>query len=160
MGSPRIILSALCAAFCVTLSLTGYLTGCSFIGKKLIEKPKVQLQRVDVRDVGATGATVVFGVQVENPNSTALKVDSLRYDVEIGGKPFSSGRLPQGAEVPANGKVSLDIPVPVRYTDVFASLVGLLADGTSTYRLKGEAVFGLFTIPFEKSGEFKLRSRE
>lgn len=143
------------AAFALVLTLALAL-GCSSLGRKLIETPKVELAKVDVRDTKADGATVVFGVRVENPNAFALKVDSLRYDVEIGGKNFSSGKIDKPAEVAAKDKTIVELPVAVRYADVFSSLLDLVKKGTSTYRLKGDASFGLLTVPFDEKGEFKL----
>lgn len=131
--------------------------GCSAIGKRLVEQPKVALDRVNVRDVGGSGATVVFGVRVDNPNPFALKVDALRYEVEIGGKPLSTGQLDQAAEVAGNGNTVVEIPIAVKYSDVFSSLTSFLSNGSSTYRIKGDATFGLFTIPFDQSGDLKLK---
>ena len=131
-------------------------SGCSFIAKKVIEKPKVDLASVNLRDAHATGATVVFGVKVENPNSFALRVDSLKYDVEIGGKAFSSGKLEKPAEVGGKGTAVIDVPVPVRYADVFASLLEFVQKGTSSYRVKGTAAFGVLEIPFDEKGDLKF----
>lgn len=133
------------------------LTGCSLIGKQLVEKPKVALSSVNVKDVGVNGATVVFGVEVDNPNSIALTVDAVRYEVEIGGKPLTAGSLEKAASVPAKDKAIVPIPVTVKYSDVFSSLMGFLDEGKSQYRVKGEAKFGFFTIPFDQTGELKLK---
>lgn len=131
--------------------------GCSAIAKKIIEKPKVALERVHVRDVGSAGATVVFGVQVENPNRFSIKVDALRYDVEIDGKVVSSGSLDAPAEVPAKQTSIVDIPVPIQYGDLFSSVLGFIQNGASAYRIKGAAAFGMLEVPFEKSGELNFR---
>ena len=74
----------------ISLSLLGAAAGCSWscasVAEKLIEKPKVSLSSIALKDVTQNGATVVFGVGVENPNAFALRLDALKYDLEIGGK--------------------------------------------------------------------------
>lgn len=131
--------------------------GCSSLVKQVLKEPKVNLEKVDVREVGASGATVVFNVGVENPNGVGITLDALKYDVEIAGKALSSGALEKPAEVAAHGKTVVEIPVPLKYSEVFSSLMGFLKAGESTYRVKGEAAFGIFSIPFDQAGKFKLR---
>jgi LEA14-like dessication related protein len=131
-------------------------TGCAAFTKAVLREPTVALKAVNVRDINASGATLLFGVEVENPNPVDLKVDALRYDIDVGGKALSSGRLEHPATVPAHGKALVEIPAPIKYSDVFNSLVGFIRAGGSTYRIKGEADFAVFTIPFEREGTFKL----
>lgn len=129
---------------------------CSTIAEKVIEKPAVALKSVQVTDASSKGATLVFGVQVENPNSFALKVDALQYDVEIGGKLVSSGQLESAAHVPANERAVVEIPVPVQFADLFSSALSFLQSGASQYRVKGSARFGLLSVPFDRSGELSF----
>ncbi len=133
------------------------LAGCTSIAERVIEKPKVALDKVNVSDVRADGATILFGVLVDNPNPFALMVDSVKYDVEIGGKHLSSGVLDKGAQVAAKAQSIIEIPVAVKYSDVFTGLSMLMNNGKSNYRLKGEAAVGLITIPFDHTGELKLK---
>jgi LEA14-like dessication related protein len=130
--------------------------GCAAFTEKIIEKPKVKLDHVEVADVGATGATVLFSVLVANPNNFALKVDSIKYDVEIGGNKLGQGRLEKGAKVEAKSESVIQIPVPVKYTEVFTSVMSFIGRGTSSYRIRGDANLGPLSIPFDKSGELKL----
>jgi LEA14-like dessication related protein len=129
---------------------------CTTLGQAILEKPKVELDHVSLREANSSGAIVLFGVKVDNPNAFSLKVDTLKYDVEIGGKHFSSGKIDKPAEVAAKNNAIVEIPVPVKYSDVFSSVLELLTKKTSSYRLKGEASFGLLNIPFDEKGEFKL----
>lgn len=130
--------------------------GCAGFMKAVLREPTVTLQTVNVRDIDASGATLLFGVEVENPNPVDLKVDALRYDIDVSGKLLSSGRIEHPAMVPARGKAVVEIPAAIKYSDVFSSLIGFIKDGGTTYRIKGEAVFALFTIPFEREGTFRL----
>lgn len=146
----------------VCLSLIALLQGlslssCAFLGQRMVEEPKVEIQGVSVRDMDRQGATAVFVVSVGNPNPFALKVDGLRYEVEIDGSALTSGRLEKSIEVDARKSAVVELPVPINYATVFSTLAGFIGKSKSAYRIRGEASFGLLTVPFDKSGELKLR---
>ena len=145
----NIILLVTCAAS---------VSGCAAFAEKVFEKPKVSLSSVDVTDVGATGATVLFNVLVKNPNDFGLKVDSIKYDVEIGGNKLGQGRMAEGAKVAARSESTIQVPVPVKYTEVFTSVMSFVSKGTSTYRIRGNANLGPLSIPFDKTGDLKIES--
>ncbi len=134
-----------------------FLNSCTALVKKIIQEPRVTLAHVGVKDVGMNGATLLVGVQVENPNPFNLRVDALRYDVEIGGKLLSSSELLGAADVPGHGIQVVEIPVPVKFQDLFASALDFFSTSSSHYRIKGEARFGLLKVPFDQAGDLKVR---
>lgn len=148
--TPRIVVGLLVAILLVSISQ------CTTIGEKLVEKPHVELKQVSVSEVNTSGATLGFFIEVENPNPFALKVDSLRYEIEIEAKPLGRGELAQPAEVAAKGKTTVEIKLPVLYKDLFARLLDFIQKKNCHYHLKGEAKFGLLTVPVDAVGEFKL----
>jgi len=143
-------------AFALLVSTVTGFTACSTIGSFFVEKPKVTLDHIGLKEVSALGATVLFAIQVENPNGFALKVDSVHYDAEVGGRPMSAGAIQNIAAVPAHGKAIIELPVPIKYLDVFTSLLDFVQSRSTTYHVKGDATFGVVTVPFEQKGEFKL----
>lgn len=154
ISTPGHVFRQVCAGLAFMVGFI-VLTGCSSFSK-MIEKPKVTLDNLKVQDPTLTGATLVFGLMVDNPNAVALQVDELIYDLEISGRALSSGRLAEGAKVPAREKAIVEIPVAVKYSDLFESVIGLLKNQSSPYRIKGSARIGPFSIPFDKTGEVKL----
>lgn len=133
------------------------LNGCSSIAQSIIKEPKVALSQVSVRDVGVNGATVMVGVLVDNPNVFALIVDSLKYTVDIGGKQLTTGEVPDRVSVPGSGSKVIEIPVAVKFQDLYSSMFDFLQKTSSNYRIRGEARFGLLTVPFDQTGDLKLR---
>lgn len=123
---------------------------------KVVEKPKVSLENVGLNNVTGSGATLVFGIKVDNPNPFAIRVDALDYNLEIGGKPFSKGLIDKPSEVGANASSVISIPVAVKYSDIFSSVVDLINKGSRPYRIHGEAKLSFFSIPFNHTGELKL----
>ena len=131
--------------------------GCASLANKIVKDPKVTLDHVYVTDLELTGATVNFELEVQNPNSFALAVDSVKYNVELGGKDLGQSALPHGAKVEGKTTKTIKIPYPFKYKDVFPSVVDFLKSGTSKYKLKGEAKLGPISLPFEKSGELHFK---
>jgi LEA14-like dessication related protein len=134
----------------------GSVIRCASIAEKVVEKPTVQLKQVSVAEVNTAGATLVFFIEVKNPNPFSLKVDAVKYEVELESKAFGRGQLEHPAEVPARGEGVVEIRLPVLYKDLFASLMDLLQKKSSHYHLRGEAQFGIISIPLESRGEFKI----
>ena len=144
------------AATFVVGSMTA-LAGCSSLSS-LVEKPTVTLQAVNIKEPRLDGATLAFELLVTNPNAVALEVDELAYDLQVSGKRLTSGKLENGASIPARQSSSVTIPVSVKYSELFASVLTALNNPVTPYRLEGTAKVGPFQIPFEKSGELNLRS--
>ncbi len=110
-----------------------------------------------MRDYNVEGATLVFVLNVMNPNSFPLKVDGLKYNIELDGKQLIDGKLEQAANLAANSETSIDVPIPVRFDQLFSSALDFALKGKSPYRIRGEAKFGLFNIPFDESGELSIK---
>lgn len=133
------------------------MAGCASVAQQIIKEPKVAFSNIGIQDIGVNGATVMVGIQVENPNAFALTVDALKYDLEIGGKALSSGKIPEALTVAGGSTKVIAIPVPVKFQDLFSSVFDFVQKTSSNYRVKGEARFGLLTIPFDKTGDLKLK---
>jgi LEA14-like dessication related protein len=151
----RRMLNFMVAVLFLTVALGA--SSCSFFLKQIVEKPKVEFEHVDLKDVNGNGATVLVGLKIENPNSFSLHVDSVRYTLEIKGKPLTSSTIDKAVEVPGKGSAIVEIPVPVKFADLFSSVFDFLQSGTTQYRVSGDAKVGSFSIPFDQKGELKLK---
>lgn len=133
------------------------LAGCAALSEKVIERPDVEISNVGLQDVGMRGATLVFGVKVDNPNAFKLQLNGLKYTLEMGGKQLAANELQEPAEVPANGSSVINVPVTFKFSEVFSSLTDFAQTGASSYRIKGDARLGLFTVPFSRTGELNFK---
>ncbi len=137
----------------VLISFLGFSCG---LLEKAIEKPEVNIETVQIKDVSGSGATLVFGLKVDNPNPFAIKVDGLKYDIQIGERKISEGSINTPTEVLARQSSIVQIPVPVKYKDIVASISDLLELGARPYAIDGSVQLGLISIPFKHSGEIKF----
>lgn len=120
---------------------------------EIVKEPKVSLASLKVQDPTSDGATLVFGLLVDNPNPIALTVDRLTYDLEVSGRALTSGELKEGASVASKSSAVVSVPIAVKYKDLFSTISQFLKDQKSPYRLKGAAKIGPFQIPFDQTGE-------
>lgn len=131
--------------------------GCAGLIQSVVKAPKVSFYGVTVRDAGAEGATAVIALNVENPNGVSLTVDRLKYKLEMAGRNVAEAEIQKVATLAAHSTSKVEIPVPFRYDQVFASVLDLLSKGSAAYKVTGTASIGLFNLPFDHSGDMKLR---
>lgn len=125
-----------------------------------MKKPSAKLDTVNVEKVDMKGAKLLFKVEVENPNDFPLKVDSVKYQIEIDGRKMSTESIDTPSEVAAKSKSIVQLPLTVQFADIFTSIGDFLRNESTTYRLKGSARVGIFSLPFDEAGEFKLSEGE
>lgn len=147
----------LLASFCVFITLAG----CSTYSKyKNMKKPAVKLETVKVEDVNFKTAKFMFGIQVDNPNEFPLKVDSVKYDIELAGKHMTTESIDTPTEVGANTKTIVQLPLTVQIADLFNGIGDFLRNDKTAYRVHGAARVGLFSLPFDEAGEFRITDKE
>ena len=133
------------------------LSGCKSLIESAVKEPKITFDSVKVRDPKKEGATAVIALNVQNPNGFEIVVDRLKYSLELDGKSISSSELHKVATIAAKATTKVEVPVPFRYDQVFSSIMDLLGKGSAPYKVKGDASVGPFTLPFDHTGDVKIR---
>lgn len=131
--------------------------GCGTLAERIIRKPEVEIGRVYSKDATLTGSTVVFVLNLKNPNAFDLPLSSLDYEVVLGGEEFARGTLDRGVNLPANGQTAVEVPLSVEYAKVASGVLQALSGRPVAYVVKGHAGFSALTVPFEEKGELRLR---
>jgi LEA14-like dessication related protein len=125
-----------------------------------MKKPTTKLDSVEVKKLDTKGAQLMFGLAVENPNDFKLRVESVKYEIEIGGRKMTTESITTPTEVGPNTKSVVQLPITVQFADVFSSIGDFLRNEKTTYRIKGSARVGIISVPFDEKGEFKLAEGE
>jgi LEA14-like dessication related protein len=125
--------------------------------EKMLEKPKVNLAGISVKDADMNGATLVFNIAVENPNNVDLKVDKVSYKVFLNNKEITQASTDKAINVAGKSTGYVELPLPIEYRKVFSDLKELLFSESAAYKIEGNAKMNLFSIPFSKEGSVKLR---
>lgn len=136
-------------------ALTMIQLGCSSI-PKTIEAPDVAVQSLNIDKATLTDATVLVKLAVRNPNSFGLKMDSIKYGLDLNGKPFASGTLNDGAGLAANGESEIIVPMRIKYWDLYSQFSDLTKHKQNSYSITGLIKSGGREFPFKHSGEVAL----
>jgi LEA14-like dessication related protein len=125
------------------------------------EPPRLSV--VDLRVVDATllSQTYRIRLRIQNPNSFALPIDGMAYELRINDQPFASGVSNQSLDVPRYGTEELEVQAVSTLAAVFRQLNELERSGPERFRyaLKGHVSLagGDSRVPFEEAGEISLR---
>lgn len=133
------------------------LTACSSFLNQYAQKPKVDLARVEVSDVGLRAATLQFVVKVENPNRIPLTLDEVNYKILLDGKEFAASKMADGVRIPAEGSAEVVLPLAFEYNRLWTNVLSLFSTRSIQYRIEGDARLTAFKIPFSDEGKFDLK---
>jgi LEA14-like dessication related protein len=131
--------------------------GCSSLLEKVVQKPKVELSRVEIQETNLTSTLLMFVFEIDNPNAFGIRVDEINYKVHLADTEFAATKISQATEVPAKGKSLIQLPLPVSYQKLWSGMGQLFSRQTITYRIEGDARAGGLTVPFRESGEVSLK---
>ena len=140
--------------------LLGLVTVCmvmlSACGVIDLQKPKVKVASAQYQRLSSKAGRLNTRLSITNPNTFALPLKALNYQLYLNDKEFLSGKTSQGLELAAAETRQIDLPIDISYQELIASLGSAVIIGKISYRLRGELDFGLLTVPYQQSGEFKL----
>lgn len=135
------------------------LTGCG------VTSPSAEIMGVKIQNASLTEATLLFDVKVNNPYSVPLPMSNVDYDVSSKGQPFLKGNAELAGTVPAGGSKNLEIPIPLRYQELFAAVKDARPGATIPYKaILGLSVdaplWGPIRVPVTKEDELTLPSTQ
>lgn len=133
------------------------LAGCASILQIFGEKPKAELKEVVLKDASFSGGTLVFVVNIYNPNSFNIDVREINYKVFISGQEFSTAKTSKAFSVPAKKDLDIEIPLPVKFGSLWTHLSQALVSKALVYKIEGNAKLSFTTIPFSKDGKLELQ---
>jgi LEA14-like dessication related protein len=159
-ASPRnrIALQALC---CCALLGAFFLSGCASPGA-VIASPAVRLESVELHKLGLSGQTFKLGFVVHNPNSFALPVRNVRYEIRLDKERFAGGETRSGFVIAPTATARFSISVELDLMHSASGFNTLLEDGferTVYYELNGSLRIDLRSadaVPFSESGHVRL----
>jgi LEA14-like dessication related protein len=137
-------------------------SGCS-----AVQRPTAAFRSANVSDVSAKGFTLNVDVDVANPNTFALPLTNTDYSLSLGGsKLIDNAKIkPAAANIPANGKGTVTIPVPLSFENLLAVSSAITKGGGKVpYGLDaglsfdtGMPVVGTQRVPFNYEGSLDVK---
>ncbi|MBO9666917.1 MAG: LEA type 2 family protein [Bdellovibrio sp.] len=145
-------MKSLIAAFLMGSALS--LSGCALFNAK---KPKVDLNSIYIQDSTALSTTLVFVLDVQNPNKMDINVDQVSYEIQLNNQEFAKTVTNKKSRVPAQGSGKVEIPLPINHLKALGGVAKLLAGEEVGYEITGDAKISGIKIPFSEKGKFNLK---
>lgn len=146
------------------IAITIFLSACSvfqgFVSEN-VKEPKVDFVGAKLSGLSLDAVDLLFDLKIENPNRVGVKLAGLDYDLFLDGNSFVKGNQDKGIEIPSAGAETIQLPVSLRFSDIYKTFENLKDQGASNYQIKcgfsfDVPVLGVVRVPVSKSGEFPL----
>ncbi|MFC1714780.1 LEA type 2 family protein [Candidatus Poribacteria bacterium] len=147
------------------LLVTVFLSSCAVLnelaGEANIRRPQVNFSGAKITGLSFDTAELLFDLKIQNPNSVGLTMAGFNYDFLINNGSFLKGKQDKGLEIAAGGESAVQVPLSLRYVDLYQTFQSLKNQDLSNYQINfGFAfdvpVLGRVNIPVSKSGDFPL----
>lgn len=133
------------------------LSACATL-QEVVKEPKVSVQDVRVKAVSLSDMQLDFDLGVENPNPVGISLKGFTYQLDVEEQSLLSGERKQRIKVGANKQSTVTLPLKLVYQEMAGGLKTLVERDAIHYSLNGKLDFGLFRLPYSKSGRLKLPS--
>lgn len=126
-----------------------------------IERPQVDFTAGRLTTLSFDAADFLFDLRIRNPNPLGVKLAGFDYDFLIDGNSFLKGKQEREVEIEAKGESTVQLPLSLRFVDLYQTFKGLRDQDISTYQLNcgfsfDLPVLGVVNVPVSKEGNFPL----
>jgi LEA14-like dessication related protein len=144
LGTVLAALSIIAGIACFALS------GCSSVARALnIENPRYSIRdihpRVDIAlPLSASSIDVDFALEVDNPNSVALRLDQIDFNLFINDTRVLDSVSQQGIRIPANGRGDVQLRARIGYANlrsIFSEIADVVRGNRARYEIRGNAYY-------------------
>lgn len=121
-----------------------------------IKPPTVELSDISIVEISTKHLTIMLHLLVENPNPIGLKVASVTYNLELGGRSLINGQTDGGVDLKAGTVNEVDVTVDMVYSDVLAVYEATKAVDEVPYKITGKITLdtpiGPLPLPYKSEG--------
>ena len=121
-----------------------------------IKNPEVSVTQAKFNSISLKRGRLDTQLRVSNPNVFKLPIKTVSYKLYLNDKEFSSGVTQQSLNIPAGGSQLVGLPLDIEYKRILSGLGSVFLSKTIRFRLQGEIDLGLLTVPYSKTGVFKI----
>lgn len=147
----RLAFGTLLTALCIVASLMAFLSaGCGTLQKALnIENPDYSIRnirpRVDIAlPLSASSIDFDFEIEVDNPNSVAIRLDKLDFNLYINDARILDSVSDQDIRIPANGRGDVYLRTRIGYQQLrslWTEIVDVVRGERARYEIRGNAYY-------------------
>lgn len=145
---------------CRTVSL-GIAAGVVLAALAGCSAPTARLAGVSMKDIDLQSVTIVFDVELTNPNASALPLADVDYELSSRGNSFFTGEAPLQGEVPAHGTKTLSLPARITYAQLLTALADVKLGSVLPYKAElglsvKVPILGKLRLPVSREGNLPV----
>jgi LEA14-like dessication related protein len=134
------------------------LSACSSNGiEGVVERPRIQVHKVEFGNFNLSGGTAVFVLDIQNPNRFPIPLSGFDYGLRLNGIQVASGVKEQRITIQAGQSHKLEVPLNLSFSNMLNMLPGLLRNRNINYDLGGSVHLPWFNIPFQRTGSTSIQ---
>ncbi|KAA3615074.1 MAG: hypothetical protein D8M58_11520 [Calditrichaeota bacterium] len=151
--------------FIALLTISFFFTGCAellqLLQQSSVQKPTASVTATKLTGLSFTKADLLFDIKINNPNGIAIDLAGLDYGLKINESSLFSGTKNDPLNIEAKGSSTIQIPLSLKYDDIYKTVKSLTGKGKSSYTFEGGLSFdlpvlGKIRLPLSKTGELPL----
>ena len=140
------------------LLLLLFIAGCSSNGiEGIVERPRIQVHKVEFGNFNLSGGSAVFVLDIQNPNRFPIPLSGFDYGIRLNGVQVANGAREQRVTIPAGQSHKLEVPLSLSFSNMVNMLPGLIRNRSVNYELGGSVHLPWFNIPFQRTGSTSLQ---
>ncbi len=145
----------------ILLSLYSCSTLNTILNQMNIQKPTVKITNAKISKLSFNDLDLLFDIEIYNPNSVGINLAGFDYELLINKNSFVSGNQPDQLKIAENGKNKIQLPVKLKFIDIYNTFTDLKKNDKSVYQIKcglnfNLPVLGETRIPISKRGDIPL----
>lgn len=126
-----------------------------------MRKPQLRIASTELEALSFSGLTLVFNVEIRNPNPIGISLAGFDYELQIEDNPFVSGEVEETIAIAARGSSTVPLPVELSFEEVVESIGDLKGKEEAAYQLASGFTFdlpvlGKLRVPLETSGSLPI----
>jgi LEA14-like dessication related protein len=126
-----------------------------------VREPAVEISNVSVSDLSFEHISMLFDIQISNPNTVGISLAAFDYDFLINENSFVSGQQNEGLNIQANANSTIQLPITLEYSEIYQAVSDLLSTDSSQYQIKCGLAFdipvlGAVRVPISKRGSIPM----
>jgi LEA14-like dessication related protein len=126
-----------------------------------MRKPEVRIAGTELEALSFSGLTLVFDVEIRNPNPIGIALSGFDYELEIEGNSFASGQVQDRVAIEARDRSIIPLPVKLGFAEMAQTIDAFEGKEEAAYRLSSGFVFdlpvlGRVRLPLETEGTFPV----
>jgi len=130
----------------------------------VMRKPEVRIVATEVEALSFSGLTLLFDVEVRNPNPIGIQLSGFDYELQIEGNPFVSGEVQDKVAITARDRSIIPLPVELGFEEIVQTIGSLAPEEgkeEAAYRFTSGfsfdlPVLGRVRVPVKTEGTFPI----